>query len=236
MDKTSTYIKTGILAFAFAVFTSGCEDSSDGYKLGSGSGGGGGSNQQTTRTLSATIKLVADIPANITYNRSTTTHNDYDYAWTVTFDVDGDGNESAGDLAMWLYYIKDDSLAEGEDVSGPINETAFYADLLESIESIDGFQYRVIGPVNVSVGTNTITLSVSMDSSEEITSIQEDTPVKFYTYEDDPSGSTPYYFDQYPDDGGFTTLIPGTEYSDSALVFNSSLLTNIESVLIEFTN
>ena len=65
--------------------------------------GGGDSSLESTVTVKITV---ANLPAQLELNKSTTEENMVEYWWSVTFDTNNDNVISAGDMGLGLIHHK----------------------------------------------------------------------------------------------------------------------------------
>ena len=224
MDKTSTYIKTAMLALLFGAFATGCGGGdSDTFKLGSGGGtGSGGSNSILRVTMQ-----VAFIPTTVEINRAASVSSNVEYRWSMDFDMDGDNTLSIGDLRMMLYRYK----PAGATLSfSSLDSDEFTGYLVETTGS-DGNGWVLLEILNVTVDGDTITLSLP-SSSDYTLGVDSDTPVRFATF-DQNNGD--FAADYYPNNGSFTSIPSEGSFTDDQGELGTTSLIDLHSMTVSLT-
>lgn len=135
-------------------------------------------------TIAVTLE-VGSLPTAVPYNNSAHAIG-MEYQWAVTFDTDGNGGPSAGDLRLSMQHYKFD---------GQTETTAPLADMDASLwVYINGTTVRRELPIRKAIEGNLITLSVDRAAHPGLDAIGETSGVNFQTEYYDPSGTSRDYF------------------------------------------
>ena len=135
-------------------------------------------------TITVTME-VGSLPTDVTYNNSAHATG-MEYQWAATFDMDGDGGPSVGDLQLSMMHYK---------FTGASETTAPLANMNASLWIYtSATTVRQELPIRKTLEGNMITLVVDRAAYPGLEAITETTGVNFESEYYDPSGMSRDYF------------------------------------------